>query len=186
MASQSSGKETTQVVTTSNVDVTDPPVDDEPKYCFKCSASIGLDFIREEGLPCFTPDDETKTIESQGCCYTRYGVVEGHPDKLQYVQRGTDDCSELEEVCEDMPLNEIDDVSRVKAVNHIEKIEYFFQGDHENDEEINICEYVCESVIDGNLCNTNFTTDRPTDGSGSSRTIGGPFCLILGLLIGFQ
>ena len=91
--------------------MTDPPVDEGPKYCFKCSASIGLDFIREEGLPCFTPDDETKTIESKGCCFTRYGVVEGHPDQLQYVQRGTDDCSDLEAVCEDMPLNEIDDVS---------------------------------------------------------------------------
>ena len=125
VAAQSSDEETTQVVTTSNIDVTNPPVDDEPKYCFKCSASIGLDFIREEGLPCFTPDDETKTIESQGCCYTRYGVVEGHPDQLQYVQRGTDDCSELEEVCEDMPLNEIDDVSRV---NTDEKFETFFRA----------------------------------------------------------
>ena len=121
-----SDEETTQVVTTSNIDVTDPPVDDEPKYCFKCSASIGLDFIREEGLPCFTPDDETKTIESQGCCYTRYGVVEGHPDQLQYVQRGTDDCSELEEVCVDMLLNEIDNVSH--RVNTDEKLKTFFRA----------------------------------------------------------
>ena len=130
-----------------------------------------------------TPDDETKTIESQGCCYTRYGVVEDHPDQLQYVQRGTDDCSELEEVCEDMPLDEIDDVS--PRVNTDEKLKHF-QGDHDKDEEINICEYVCESVIDGDLCNTNFTTDRPTDGSSTSRTIVGPFGLILGLVIGFQ
>ena len=96
-------------------DATEPPVDDEPKYCFKCSASIGLDFIREEGLPCFTPDDETKTIESKGCCWTRYGVVHDHPEQLQYVQRGTDDCSELEQFCEDMPLNEIDDVSDINS-----------------------------------------------------------------------
>ena len=41
-------------------------------------------------------------------------------------------------------------------------------------------------MIDGDLCNTNFTTDRPTDGSSTSRTIVGPFGLILGLVIGFQ
>ena len=39
--------------------------------------------------------------------------------------------------------------------------------------------------MDGDLCNTNFTTDRPDD-SGNSRSIEGPLCLILGLLIGFQ
>ena len=120
-------EETTQAVTTGisatipDIDATEPPVDDEPKYCFKCSASIGLDFIREEGLPCFTPDDETKTIESKGCCWTRYGVVHDHPEQLQYVQRGTDDCSDLEQVCEDMPLNEIDDVSDINNC-------LFFQG----------------------------------------------------------
>ena len=115
VAAQSVDEETTiQSAVTSaiepEVDATEPPIDEGPKYCFKCSASIGLDFIREEGLPCFTPDGDTKTIESDGCCFTRYGVVEGHPDQLQYVQRGTDDCSKLEAVCEDMPLNEIDDV----------------------------------------------------------------------------
>ena len=117
VAAQISDEETTQAVTQPvtepdvDVEVTDPPIDEGPKYCYKCSASIGLEFMRDEGLPCFTPDAGTATIESKGCCWTQYGVVEGHPDQLQYVQRGTDDCSSLKPDCIDMPLNEIDDVS---------------------------------------------------------------------------
>ena len=59
----------------------------------------------------------------------------------------------------------------------------FSQGDHDNDEEITICEYVCDSLIDGDLCNTNFTTDRPDENG--SRSIGGPLGLILGIFLSF-
>ena len=131
VAAQSSGEETTQVVTTSNVDVTDPPVDDEPKYCFKCSASIGLDFIREEGLPCFTPDDETKTIESQGCCYTGlWKIIQINYNTFKEERMTVPNSKKS---VEDMPLNEIEDVS--PRVNTDEKLKHF-QGDHDKDEDV--------------------------------------------------